>query len=333
MQKLLVIMGPTASGKSDLAVSLAKKINGEIISADSRQVYKGLDIGTGKITKKEMCGVPHHLLDVVSPKKIFTASSFKKFAEKKVGEIAKRGRLPIICGGTGFYIDALLGDKQIPEVPPNLELRKKLEKKSVEELFKILQKLDPERATNIDAKNPRRLVRAIEIAKAIGKTPRYEARDKKYDAFKIGVAPITPSPTPSSYNKRKGLPAPSLVVREGGVSYFLDEKELRKKINKRIEKWFKQGLLKEVQNLHNPPAGGGLSWKRMSEIGLEYKLVAEYLKSKNSNLKSLKKEMSGKTWQYAKRQITWFKKDKGIVWSRLGNVKFIQKEVEKFLAN
>lgn len=293
--KIIVILGPTASGKSDIAVEIAREFNGEVISADSRQVYKGLDIGTGKITRKEMRGVKHYLIDVCSPTlrlrsgqaKRFTASDFKKLAEKAIAEIVDKNKVPIVCGGTGFYIDALLGDKQIPEVPPNLKLRKILEKKTTEELFEILQKLDPERAQNIDSKNPRRLVRAIEICNAIGRVPRYEARDTKYDVLKIGIK--------------------------------LDEKTLKTRINKRIDKWFRMGLLKEVQNLHQK----GLSWKRMSEIGLEYKLVSQYLKSEIPNLKSLKLRMQQETWQYAKRQMTWFKKptrlshsggDKNIFW-------------------
>ena len=164
--KIIVILGPTASGKSDIAVALAKKINGEIISADSRQVYKGLDIGTGKITKREMKGVKHYLLDVVFPTlqlrsgqaKRFSASDFVKMTILTIVKIVTKGKVPIVCGGTGFYIDALLGDKQIPEVLPNPTLRKKMEKKTTEELFEMLKKMDPERAKNIDSQNPRRLI-------------------------------------------------------------------------------------------------------------------------------------------------------------------------------
>jgi tRNA dimethylallyltransferase len=188
--KMVVIVGPTSSGKSDLAVALAKKFNGEVISADSRQVYKGLNIGTGKITKKEMRGVKHHLLDVADPRKQFTVSDFLDLTNKTIVQIVKSGKLPIVCGGTGFYIDALLGEKQIPEVPPNPKLRKQLENKTTKELFKMLQKLDPERAKNIDAQNPRRLVRAIEIAKKLGKVPEYREPDFKYDVLKIGIAPL-----------------------------------------------------------------------------------------------------------------------------------------------
>src|SRR5665811_1578979 len=164
MKKVIVILGQTATGKSALAIKLAKKISGEIISADSRQVYKYLDIGTGKITKKEMQGVLHHLLDVVHPKKKFTVTEYQKKAIYAMAEIVNRGNTPIICGGTGFYIDAITKGIIFPEVPPNLKLRKILEKKTLVELLKILQKLDRRRAKNIDIKNKVRLIRAIEIA-------------------------------------------------------------------------------------------------------------------------------------------------------------------------
>lgn len=275
--RLIVITGPTASGKSDVAVELARKFKGEIISADSRQVYKELDIGTGKITKKEMRGVMHHLLDVCPPKKRFTASDFVKLTNLTIVQIVSRGKIPIVCGGTGFYIDALLGDKQIPEVPPNPKLREKLEKKSTTELFEILKKLDSVRASNIDAKNPRRLVRAIEICKALGRVPRYDIRDTRYDAIKIGIR--------------------------------IPDEELKKRINKRIEKWFKMGLLKEVKNLHKK----GLSWKRMAEIGLEYKIVSLFLQNKISKSEMILR-MQTETWRYAKRQMTYFRKDKKIIW-------------------
>ena len=159
--KILVILGPTATGKSGLAVKLARKYKGEVISADSRQVYKDLDIGTGKITKKEMRGVPHHMLDIVSPKKVFTVSEWKEKTEKIIKNIISRGKLPIICGGTGFYIQSIVENVILPEVPPNKVLRKKLEKKGLAELQTILVKLDPRRFSNIDIKNPVRLIRDI----------------------------------------------------------------------------------------------------------------------------------------------------------------------------
>lgn len=344
--KILVVLGPTASGKSDIAVALAKKFNGEIISADSRQVYKKLNIGTGKITQKETRGVKHYLLDVKSPVQRFTASEYKMLAEKAIMEILNRNKLPIICGGTGFYVDTLLGDKQIPEVAPNLKLREKLEKKTASELFEILKKLDPERAKNIDSKNPRRLVRAIEICEAIGKVPKFESRSMKYEVCKIGIAPQKEIAHPNP-SLRPDDPFGRVILREGqeGKKYILDEKELKQRINKRIEKWFKQGLLKEVSDLHKK----GLSWKRMSEIGLEYKIISQYLQShfakparldsrsggalqdKNKISKAeMEKRMQIETWQYAKRQMTWFKKDQATVWLP-PKIKLIEKEVKKFI--
>jgi len=305
--KIIVILGPTAGGKSDIAVSLAlrlrsgqaKKFNGEIISADSRQVYKNLDIGTGKITKKEMRGVPHYLLNVCSPKFRFTASDFKKRAEEAIEKILKKNKTPIICGGTGFYIDALLGDKVIPEVPPNLKLREELEVETTEALFEILKKLDPERAKNIDIKNPRRLVRAIEICKALGPNSasrfaqNLNYKESKYNVLKIGIK--------------------------------IDEKELKNRINKRIEKWFRQGLLKEVSNLHKK----GLTWKRMAEIGLEYKIVALFLQNKITKSEMVE-GMQNETWQYAKRQMTYFRKAKDTIWMP-PKISLVEKEVRKFL--
>ncbi|MBU4078319.1 tRNA (adenosine(37)-N6)-dimethylallyltransferase MiaA, partial [Patescibacteria group bacterium] len=161
--KIIVVVGPTASGKSDLAVEIAKKYNGEVVSADSRQVYKGMDIGTGKITQKEMQGIKHYLLDVASPKTRFTVAQYQKKANQAIGEIIKKEKLPILCGGTGFYIQSIVDNIAIPKVKPDLKLRKNLEKQSAEELFEQLKKLDSERAKNIDKYNKRRLIRAIEI--------------------------------------------------------------------------------------------------------------------------------------------------------------------------
>ncbi|MFZ1020127.1 MAG: isopentenyl transferase family protein, partial [Minisyncoccia bacterium] len=154
---VIVILGQTATGKSNLAVKMSKalavsEVESEIISADSRQVYKGLDIGTGKISVKEMRSVPHHLLDVVNPKHKFSVAEYQKLAISAMADITKRGKIPIICGGTGLYLDAITKGVVFPEVPPNLKLRKILEKKSAIELFKILKKLDSRRAKDIKEK-------------------------------------------------------------------------------------------------------------------------------------------------------------------------------------
>ncbi len=274
VQKIIVILGPTASGKSELAVKLAKKFNGEIISADSRQVYKGLDIGSGKITKKEMRGIPHHLLSVASPKKIFTVAQYQKLAKKAIKKISRKGKLPIICGGTGLYINAVLYDYKLPKVKPRIELRKQLEKKSTEELFERLKKLDPRRAKGIDKYNRRRLIRAVEICVATGKPISPLAKLADYDALKIGI---------------KKSP-----------------EELKKRIKKRLFRRLKlrKGMIEEVKKLREQ----SISWQRLDDLGLEYRYVSRYLRgliNKKEMIDSILKE----SWRYAKRQMTWFKRD------------------------
>jgi len=277
--KIIVILGQTASGKSELAVKLAKKINGEIISADSRQVYKGLNIGSGKITKKEMRGIRHHLLDVTNPKRTFTVSQYQKLAKKAIQKILNKGKTPIICGGTGLYIDALIYDYYLPEVAPQLKLRKELEKLSTEELFKKLQKLDFCRAKNIDKNNRRRLIRALEIVLTTGKiVPKLEERESGFDVLKIGI---------------KKSP-----------------EELKSLIKKRLLKRLRWGMINEVKTLHQKQK---LSWQRLDDLGLEYRYVSRYLWniiSRKEMIEAIEKE----SWQYAKRQIIWFKRDKNIHW-------------------
>ena len=179
--KIIVILGPTASGKSEVAIRLAKKFNGEIISADSRQIYCDMNVGTGKINgqwskvKGQRLfiseGIPHYMIDTVNPKTDYNVSKFKKEADKIIADIFRRGKLPIICGGTGFWIKAIVDNISFPEVRPDKELRKALEALGADKLFKILQKLDPERAKTIDKNNKVRLIRAIEIVKTLGKVP------------------------------------------------------------------------------------------------------------------------------------------------------------------
>ncbi|MEK7071404.1 MAG: tRNA (adenosine(37)-N6)-dimethylallyltransferase MiaA, partial [Patescibacteria group bacterium] len=275
--KVLVIVGQTATGKSKLAVRLAKKFHGEIISADSRQVYKGLDLGTGKITKKEMRDVPHHLLNVVNPKTRFTVSRYKKLAEKKLKEIIARKKVPIICGGTGFYLDAVTKGMVLPEVPPNPTLRKKLAFKSDRYLMLMLQKLDPKRAKNIDPKNKVRLIRAIEIVRKLGQVPRLATRSPNYEFIKIGLQ--VPTET------------------------------LKRKIKFRLKKRLRAGMAIEVYDLNKK----GVPWKRFLELGFDQRYTALYLQGKINEREMLEK-LFKENWQYAKRQMTWFKRDPEIKW-------------------
>ncbi len=274
---ILIILGPTATGKSSLAVSLAKKLNGEVISADSRQVYKGMDLGTGKITKKEMGGVRHYLLDVVRPNTRFSVSKYKQLAEKAIEKIIAKRKLPIICGGTGFYIDSITKNIHLPEVPPNFKLRKQLERKSAEALFKILKKLSPSRAKSIDKHNKVRLIRAIEIAKALGNIPKAKELPSKYNFTIIGLD--------------------------------LPEKKLKTNINIRLFSRIKKGMVSEVKNLHE----NGVSWKRLESFGLEYRQIALFLQKKITREEMLQ-GIENETWQYVKRQRTWFKRNKDIKW-------------------
>jgi len=187
MQKLLVILGPTSSGKSNLAVDLALKFNGEIVSADSRQVYRKLNLSTGKITKKEMKGIKHYCLDIANPKKRFSVANFNKKAIKAIKKIHKKNKLPILCGGTGFYIDSIVKGNSIPKVKPDWKLRNELEKLTTEELFAKLQKLDIQRSENIDKNNRRRLIRAIEIVEKTKQPIPKITQNRQYDILQIGI--------------------------------------------------------------------------------------------------------------------------------------------------
>lgn len=296
-QKILIIVGPTASGKSALGVSLAQHFGGEIISADSRQVYKGLDIGTGKITKREMKGVPHHLLDISSPKKVVTAQKFTDKASAVIERMGKHGKLPFIVGGTGFYVDALTGRIPLPNVPPNTALRARLQKKTTQELFSLLKKRDPRRArmmnTPSERNNKVRLVRALEIASA-PKISRVPLGIRRYDVLWIGIAP--------------------------------SEKELEKNIQKRLSARLKGGMIQEAQKLRKQ----GLSLKRMEELGLEYRSLAQFLKG-NISRHELEDGLFRDIRRYAKKQRAYWKRNKEIQWFKPTETVRIKKEVARWL--
>ncbi len=292
--KVLVILGPTATGKSSLAVSLAKKLNAEIISADSRQVYKGMDLGSGKIAKKEMSGIPHHMLNVVGPSTRFSVQKYKQLAEKAIEKILAKNKLPIICGGTGFYIDSIVKNIELPKVSPNKELRKKLEKKSAEQLYMLLEKLSPARTKNIDRYNKIRLIRAIEIAKALGDVPTIIEKPSPYDFVFVGLD--------------------------------LADEKLKKNIETRLDTRIKKGMVNEVKKLHE----NGVSWKRLESFGLEYKNCALFLQNritKDQLIENLKNE----SWHYVKRQRTWFKRNEKIHWFKPEQKKMILRLANQIL--
>lgn len=266
--KLIVIVGPTASGKSSLAIKLAKQFNGEIVSADSRQIYQGLAIGSGMVTQKEMAGIPHYLLAFRNPKQSFSAEQYKRKAIPLLKAIAKKGKLPILVGGAGFWIQAVTDNLIFPKAKPNLRLRKQLEKKTPSQLLALLKTYDPERAQTIDSHNPRRLMRAIEIAQSHVQA-KLTRGAKLFDRLFLGIA------------KERTL--------------------LRSAITKRFNQWLKAGLLDEVHMLVRQ----GISEQRFKEFGLHYWYAYAYIKGMMSRKEFEQKSITA-IWRYAKRQMTWF---------------------------
>ncbi len=265
-------MGPTASGKSDLAIALAQKYNGEIISADSRQVYRGMDIGTGKVTKAEQKQAKHWLIDVASPKRSYNVTHFVRDAKKVRADIKERRKTVIICGGTGFWIQALLEEDSFPAVKPDLKLRKRLGKLSAEKLFAQLKKKDPKRAKTIDPKNKIRLIRALEIIATLGKVPLSVKKTVKND----GVVFIALNPPKETLDQKIGV---------------------------RLEKRLKQGMLAEVKRLREE----GIGFKKLESFGLEYKYLSLFLQKKISK-EEMKERLNFETRHYAKRQLTWLRR-------------------------
>ncbi|MCX6786660.1 MAG: tRNA (adenosine(37)-N6)-dimethylallyltransferase MiaA [Candidatus Kaiserbacteria bacterium] len=286
---ILCIVGPTASGKSALAVEIAlkgfgnpssgegfpKPFIGEIISVDSRQVYRGLDIGTEKITTEEMCGVPHHLIDIHDVNEIYSAGDFVTDAARLIEDISKRGKLPILVGGTHFYFDALL--RPIPEIDVNPAFRAELEKLSTEELSTRVRSADARRASELDPQNRRRLIRALEIIDTKGKVP---------------VRP--------SFGSESRYCSKWIVIDP-------PKEELRARIDARLASAFDRGLIEEVRTIREKYGD-----ERINELGLEYKIIGEFLnKNKVSNtecLTLLLHTLSAKLWQYARRQKAWLRK-------------------------
>lgn len=268
---VIVIAGPTASGKSDFAVDLALKNNGEIISADSRQIYKGLDIGTGKITKEEMKGVKHYMLNVCTLGDEFSVDRYKRLALPILEDILSRGKTPIICGGTGQYIDALIYNQEIPKVEPNKILREELEKRSSEELYNELLTKDARRAEDVDKNNRVRLIRALEIIDSLGIVPTQDI----------------------------------LTFRQPTTIYLLSPSRelLRERITRRLTSRLNIGMIDEVKNLMNK----GYTSSNMKKFGLEYVAISKFIEGVISE-EEMKQEIITKSMQYVKRQTTWNKK-------------------------
>lgn len=278
MPPLIVIIGPTASGKTGLAIELAKRLKSEVISADSRQIYRELNIGAEKVTKREMKGVPHHGIDIASPRRAISVEEWRTHAVRAIDAIHKKGRVPIVAGGTGLYIDALVYGTEFPAVKPNQTLRRELEKKSPPELLTELRTLDPARAQTIEQHNPRRLIRAIEIATALGSVPPLRHPTPQYEVTWIGLNPPFD--------------------------------ELERRIAVRIDKALKKGLVGETKKLREEV---GLSWKRINELGLEYRIVGDYIRGEISKTE-VREKLIREVRRYAKRQLVWLKRYKEVAW-------------------
>jgi tRNA dimethylallyltransferase len=282
--KLIVILGSTASGKTEWAIKLAQKFNGEIISADSRQIYRGMDIGTAKPIDKG--GIPHYLIDVVNPDEEWTLAQFQKMAKEKIENIQQQSKIPFLVGGTGLYIQAVVDNLEIPKVAPSQALRKKLEQKSTQELFEDLKRLDLKTAEIIDSKNRRRLIRALEV-RIISKASFISAKqigESLFETLQIGIR--------------------------------ISQEKIYKRIDKRVEEQIEQGLESEVKKICeelSQKLPEEKIWQLPSMSGICYQEFKGYLEGK-IDLAEVIKLIKLHNRQYARKQITWFKRDKRIHW-------------------
>ena len=280
-----VIGGPTASGKSNLAVELAKRINGEIISADSMQIYKDMNIGTAKITPEEMQGINHYLIDFVSPDERYSVSSFKKDAEKAIEAILAKGKVPIIVGGTGLYIDSLILGIEFQDEKIDTKYRESLnkiaEEQGLQKLYNMAQAIDPVAMKKISENDKKRIIRVLEIYHKTGKTKTEQELESRKSEIK--------------YNYKL-------------FAITMDRQVLYEKIEKRVDKMIEQGLIDEVQGILNKYQKFPTAMQ-----GLGYKEVVEYLENKTTKEEMVEK-IKKESRHYAKRQLTWFRKNKNIIW-------------------
>ncbi len=278
MQKLVVILGTNASGKSDLGIRLAKHFGGEIVSADSRQVYRGLDLGSGKVTPAQAAVVKHHLIDVADLSDYYSLAQYQRAAYNAIDAISAAGKMPFLVGGTGLYISAIVEGYQLVDVPPNETLRAELEPLPLTELIKRLEQADPEAANRIDKNNPRRLIRAIEIASA-GQTHSSARKSApRYDCLQLG------------------LTWPRQILEQ--------------RIDKRLCERLDHGMIDEVARLRSR----GVSDLRLEKLGLEYRYLSRYLRGELRTIDELRTQLGIAIRQFAKEQVTWFKRDTRIIW-------------------
>ena len=300
---LIILTGPTAVGKTKLSIELAKAVNGEIISADSMQVYKHMDIGSAKIKKEEMCGVPHHLIDVLEPDEEFHVVRFQEMAKRAMEEIYAKGKVPILAGGTGFYIQAVVKDidfsKETEKSPVREELEKLAEEKGCEYLHERLQQVDPKSAEKIHANNVKRVIRALEYFELTGKP--------------ISLHNEEEAAKESPYN----------------VAYFVlnDVRErLYERIDARVDAMLQEGLVEEVSGL----AKKGYTKDMVSMQGLGYKEILSYLDG-SYTLDEAVYILKRDTRHFAKRQLTWFKREKDVIWVNKQDFHYEENEILNYI--
>jgi tRNA dimethylallyltransferase len=296
-QKLLVIIGPTAVGKTKLSIEMAKRFNGEIISGDSMQIYRAMDIGTAKIQEEEMEGIPHHLIDIRDPDESFSVAEFQQLVRAKITEIAEKGKLPIIVGGTGLYIQSVIYDYQFSDAAADEAFRLELEERAKEigndALYQELVKLDPQSAEQIHPNNVRRVIRALEIYHCTGKTM-------------------------SEYQKEQ---TPDLLYQTALVGLTMERELLYNRINERVDIMVKEGLLKEVKGLFQQ---GLRDCQSIQAIG--YKEIYEYLDGKIT-LEEAVENLKQNSRRYAKRQLTWFRNKMHVQWFDMTDVQNFHKKI------
>lgn len=275
--KVIAVVGPTASGKTSYAVSLAHKVNGEVVSADSRLVYKGFDIGTAKPSLEEREGIPHHMIDIVEPEIDYSAGLFAEEAKKAVDDILSRGKTPVVAGGTGLYFRLLLENYDVPKVPPDYELREKLTAYTYDELRKMLEKFDPQRAAEIELNDKKKVIRAIEMAEHLEKPLSEYRKELEFDVEWIGLN--------------------------------FPREELYERINVRVDMMVKAGLVEETENLLQKH---GRIKNLTCTIG--YQEMIAYLDNQMT-LDEAKGKLKQNSRNYAKRQLTWFRKNPLIKWN------------------
>jgi tRNA dimethylallyltransferase len=297
LPKLVVVLGPTACGKSVLAIELAQRFDGEIVSADSRQVYRGLDLGTAKVTPEERALVPHHLLDVADPRQVYTVAQYQRDAVDAINAILERGHQPFLVGGSPHYIQAVVDNLEIPHIAPQPELRTQLEPRPLADLLALLEELDPQSAATIDRNNPRRVIRALEVCLVSG----------------------------MPFSQQRRLAEPLYCSLLLGIEW--PREVLYQRIDARVDERMRQGMIQEVQRLVDE----GVSHDRLDALGLEYRYISRLLRGELKSEDEMVKKLKYAIHDFTRRQLSWFRRDKRIVWVQGGDVEHAAGVIREFL--